>query len=396
MNDVQIGVLIAAAALVAAVVAIPPTRRQGRAAGVEAKVAEFKKRFIELRQSQIELSDGVLRASDPSWRAHDVPMLTRAGWIFDHPVPIDEIEVEFVSESASDDSRTNVTVPAHALLEGLDLSGPITYSDAVTRIAGMSHFTNGVIYRPLQLTANDLGVHLTFEASKYFGYLDTSEVLAYKEMQSPGSNRYRKHLRDPFNLSNRVASLGILTLTILRNGNRPATFVLHKRTAKVVLGSDLYHVIPAGEFTPSDLSQTAIREDLSLWRNICREYAEELLGDLDAQGDGGRKIDYANSEPYQSLNMALRNGQLDVYALGFGLDPLSWKPELLTVAIFDAGTFDKIFGTKIVGNYEGKVILGEQFNPMTLRNYVEGGSTRPGAKACLRLAWRHRSALGLT
>jgi hypothetical protein len=218
-------------------------------------------------------------------------------------------------------------------------------------------------------------------------------VLAYKELSADGSNEYRAYLGDPFNLRNRVTSLGILTLTVLRHA--VPSFIMHKRTAKVVLGTDLFHVVPAGEFTPSNISPLAVREDLSLWKNISREYAEELLGHIDAQGGGGRKIDFLHGPPYNQLNSARESGLLKVYALGLGLDALTWKPELLTVAVFDASVFEEIFGRHPGGNYEGTIIEDIPFTPENLLSYTESDSTRSGAKACLELAWRHRIALGL-
>jgi hypothetical protein len=40
---------------------------------------------------------------------------------------------------------------------------------------------------------------------------------------------------------------------------------------------------------------------------------------------------------------ACRQGKIKVFFLGVGLDPLSWKPEILTACIFEGRTFDKIF-----------------------------------------------------
>ena len=59
--------------------------------------------------------------------------------------------------------------------------------------------------------------------------------------------------------------------------------MMHKRSGQYVVGDALYHVVPAGEFAPSDLSLAAIDADFDLWRNITREFAEELLRLPDAQ-----------------------------------------------------------------------------------------------------------------
>jgi hypothetical protein len=386
--SVAAGLILAAAAVVAGVIVIRPTRSSGKTADTENNIAHFKRNFQELKRRQIALNGTVLDASPMAWRQNNVPMLTLPGWIFDQPIPIDDIVIDLA------DSNGDGEASVESLLPGLDLAGPITYSKAVTEIAGMTHFTNGVIYRPVRLIARDGMVRMIFERSRYFDYLDTCEVLAYKELSANGPNEYRAHLGDPFNLRNRVTSLGILTLTVLRNAT--PSFIMHKRTAKVVLGTDLFHVVPAGEFTPSNISRAAVREDFSLWRNISREYAEELLGHIDAQGAGGRKIDFLYGQPYNQLNSAREAGLLKVYVLGLGLDALTWKPELLTVAVFGASAFEEIFGRHPGGNYEGTIIEDIPFTPESVLSYTESDDTRSGAKACLELAWRHRVTLGLT
>ncbi|ROP41320.1 hypothetical protein [Saccharothrix texasensis] len=382
------GLVLAAAAVVAATAVIAPTRRAGRVAQVEHRIAEFKSRFHQVKQRQTELSTATL-ARDPARRPHDVPLLTKAEWIFPTPIPLSEVGVGF--EPGHPRSGPSPT----ALIEGIDLSGAVTYSDAIVRIAGMDHFTNGLIYRPVGVDVEEGSLFLRFREARYFDYLDTSEVLAYKDVEAGGVSRYRNELADPFDLLNRVASLGVLTLTVVKD-DRGVRFLMHKRSARVVLAADFFHVVPAGEFTPSDVSLTAVRDDLDLWRNICREYAEELLGVADAQGDGGHRIDYADAEPYRSLHRARESGRLSVHVLGLGLDPLSLKPELLTVAVFDGETFRGIFGDRMVGNYEGTVVQDEPFDAETVQGYVDLPNVRGGAKACLRLSWRNREFLGLT
>jgi hypothetical protein len=282
----------------------------------------------------------------------------------------------------------------------------LTYSEAVRRIAGMSHFFNGTIYRPIEIDVGEAYRRIRVNEAKYFDYLDTSEVLAYQaaveDRHGRGhrrARRYRDDLGSPFDLTNRVASLGVLTLTI-RLGSPYHTFFLHRRDpTKVVVGSELFQVVPAGEYTPSDISREAVRDDLDLWRNIAREYAEEMLGREDAQGTGGKSIDFDDASPFRELAQARRDGNLSVRALGIGIDPLSWKPELLTVAIFGSDVFDVVFKDIVLRSDEGTLIVREgvglPFTKETIDDYATSRSTRPGAQACLTLAWRHRRTLGL-
>lgn len=387
-----ISLVVAAAGTVAAAIAIPLMRKAGRPANVEANAAKFRKSFHESKAMALKLGDEVLRRSPSIWKNADIPMLTGPGWILKKPIPISAVDL-FLNEDSRGNIRSSVDPPT---LKKIDLAGDMTFSDAIQRVAGLTHFTNGVIYRPVAVITERNRLRLEFETSRYFDYLDTSEVLAYLEFKRPHANTYRARLEDPLELRNRVASLGILTLTLIKSNLGPR-FMMHRRTARVILGADLYHVIPAGEFTPSDVSLEAIREDLSLARNIFREYSEELLNDEDAQGDGSRRIDYETKFPYKELSEALVADGLKISTFGLGLDPLTWKPELLTVAVFEEKIFNEIFSPgQIVGNYEGKPIEGVSFDESSVERYLASGQVRLGAKACLKLAWQHRAALGLT
>ena len=385
------GLIIAGIAAIAAGVVVAPTSRASRLAKVAENISQFKRYYNELGRTQVSLNEDALRISPASWRHGEIPLLVQAGWIPDRPMPLAAISLSLHEDSTSVDRL----VDRSRILNGLDLSGPITYSKAVTEIAGMDHFTNGSIYRPMSVGLLGQGLRMEFELARYFEYLDTSEILSYEKSSGRKKCEYREKLGDPFDFRNRVSSMGILTLTLQR-GQAGSTFMMHRRnSAKVVLGSDLFHVVPAGEFTPSDISLESARNDLSLWRNIAREYSEELLGTVDAQGQGGRRIDYNEEFPYKELAHATSSGELQISILGLGLDPLSWKPELLTVAIFKDEVFKTIFGEKMAGNYEGTIIPNIEFTEENIQHYIRNSNTRLGAKACLQLTWQNRIELGL-
>jgi hypothetical protein len=121
-----------------------------------------------------------------------------------------------------------------------------------------------------------------------------------------------------------------------------------------------------------------------------REYSEELLGAEDAQGRGGVTIDYDCAEPYRTLNTSVQNGRLAVNAFGIVLDPLTLKPELLTVAVFDGQAFDELFGQMVRETDEGVIIRDVPFNESEVKEYATKRSVRLGARALLELAWSHR------
>ncbi len=358
--------------------------------------------FLELKRNQLRLTDAVLKDAPKKWRSqrHGIPMLSKESWIPSQPWPLDSLTIEWKSDYSRDD--TSKLVERGRIIPGAGLTRKVTYSEALTDFAEMGHLFNGTIYRPVEIEFSENSRTMRFSQACYFEYLDTSEVLAYEAAGRSLRKRYlrrdrslRSRLKDPFDLVNRVASLGVLTLTV-RVSSEGSSFVLHKRdSVRVVLAPELFHVVPAGEFTPSDISIEAIESDFSIWRNIVREYAEEFLGVDDAQGVGGRTIDYEHEVPYRRLMDAKKSGDLRVYVLGAGLDPLTWKPELLTVAVFTASAFDRTFPDMVKINNEGTLIPGRPFKEAVIRNYLNNPATRPGGKACLGLAWHHREVLGL-
>ena len=214
--------------------------------------------------------------------------------------------------------------------------------------------------------------------------------------------RYRTWLGSPFDLQRRCGIPGVNTLTI-RRGPPVPTFILHERNLqKVATSQGVIHVAPAGEFQPRDLSSLAGVVDLDLWNNVMREYAEEFLGLGEAQGQSiemqqSRRLD----EVMSALNDARAAGGISTWFLGIGMDPLTWKPEILTVAIFEPEVFDTIFQNIVTENDEGRLIFRDvdsrQMTPFTESNADSRFRDRllPAGAACLALAWQHRSKLGI-
>lgn len=386
---VIIPIIIAVFAALAAIVIIPAALRSGAQARVVKELDHFRLRYTYLREHQIEIGDKELLRSDPRGRTYEIPMLAQDGWIAPNPVDLATISISLSS------TQSSTPMGDARLVRGLSLAGPITYKEAISKLHPSSEYFNGTIYRPMTVTVQHGRLSLGFEVGKYFDYIDTSEILAYEaSMNQPRNIIKRRANLDPFDLTDRVASLGILTLTIVRASEGPK-FFLHKRSGKYVVGDALYHVVPAGEFAPSDIGAAAVREDFDLWRNIMREYAEEYLGLPDAQGHGGRRIEYATASPYRELNDARVAGNLQILVFGIALDPLTFKPELLTVAVFRENDFDSIFPRPFTETEEGKIVEDIPFTDANVQDYLRHSTTRHGAKACLSLAWQHRIDLGL-
>jgi hypothetical protein len=74
------------------------------------------------------------------------------------------------------------------------------------------------------------------------------------------------------------------------------------------MAGGMLQAIPSGIFQPSSVLPAAMEQDFSLWRNISREYAEELLGFDEHDGDG-QPVDYT-MEPFAGMDDACHAGLL--------------------------------------------------------------------------------------
>ncbi|MCG5464261.1 XRE family transcriptional regulator [Micromonospora sp. MED01] len=246
---------------------------------------------------------------------------------------------------------------------------------------------------------------LGFGDTTYFGCADVFEAvaheLAYVALDADGNPAsdpvlrdlpYRRLLGSPFDLSRRPVMPAISTLTIRRDGDR-AEFLLHRRDPRAVAAAGgMLQVIPSGIFQPSSLLPAARQADFDLWRNIQREFSEELLGMAEADGHG-QPVDYA-SGPFGVLDEARAAEKLTVSCLGVALDALTLVGEILTVLVVDAEVFDGLAADFVERNDEG-MVMGERF-PFTqdgVRSLLDSGKVAPAGAGCLELAWRWRDVL---
>lgn len=113
-------------------------------------------------------------------------------------------------------------------------------------------------------------------------------------------------------------------------------------------------MLPVGVFQPSGRAEWNTRNDFDLWRNIQREYAEELLGQAETDSETA-PLDYA-AWPFARRVDELRDqGAVRAYCLGLGTDPLTLANDLLTVTVFDAPAFDELFDGLVAANAEGSL-----------------------------------------
>lgn len=395
-------------------------------------------RFRQIHGAVGELVAGLIIKSldeqPDNWAAYEVPLLTRRGWIPPRPLSPDRVRLEYVPPPG--DKFTEAKRVLEPYWPRIDGGRAPTYSDAVNRYAQPQNFFDGASFRLLGfdpvLADPERGLTtLTFTRGSYYEWYDTGEALGYEAAlrykESAGATiggRYREWLADPFGFAGRCAIPGVNTLTV-RTSGRGSDFYLHRRT-QVATARGTVHVVPAGEFQPSGGhpgDEAHGGEDLDLKSTIIREYAEELLGAPDVNDPRAHRdpIDFADL--YADVESALRGGGARLHYLGTGLYPLTWKPEILMVCVFEDRLFDQVFAdmkrSVDEGNLEGPggrpltdadrlpgarhFLLGRKqrpyqglpFNEETVQGYANDPTTLPAARACLKLAWRHREFLNI-
>jgi len=143
---------------------------------------------------------------------------------------------------------------------------------------------------------------------------------------------------------------------------------------------------------PSVVLPGSLETDFSLWRNMMREYSEELLGNAEHDGDGA-PVRY-DDEPFAWFDRARRDGRIRVWCLGVAVDALTLVGEILTVAVFDADTFDELAKDIVDVNDEGSIVnIRVPFTAAGIADVLDGQGMAPGGAGCIRLAWTHRDRL---
>lgn len=159
---------------------------------------------------------------------------------------------------------------------------------------------------------------------------------------------------------------------------------------------------PAGEFPPSSVAAWDMRNDFDLWRNMVREYSEELLGEPERDGSQGEPVDYESWSLYRELQKARSDGTVTPYCLGVGLDVLTLTATLLTVVVIDGDVFDSIFGDTVQINAEGSLVLaiestsvsdGVPFAEDTVRRMLTSEPMASPGACVLGRSWQMRDAL---
>ncbi len=346
-------------------------------------------------------------------RVAGTPLLAAPGWQPAEPIPLTAVGLELTSaeftppaaagpalDGAGPAVATLDSAAAALLPERPDGTRYLRYSDVLRDLAAPAVFENRVTYR---LTEAQLVSGLTpgasrllFTRGRYFDGIDTGEAAAHEYAATRLGGRpagLRALITDPCDLRRRPANLAISTLTLrLDRASGRASFLLHWRDpAKVGHAGGLYQVIPVGIFQPSGEAGWNEQQDFSLWRCMIREFAEELGGRSEDYGPG--PVDYDSWPFARHLADAVDRGQIRVWCLGLGADPLTYATDLLTVAVIDSGVFDKLFSLRPRSNAEGSVLAAREFAAHVIDRVVTSEPVQAAGAAVLRLAWRHRETL---
>jgi hypothetical protein len=352
-----------------------------------------------LTEHRYDLAVAAAEDYPPDRRMAGTPLLAAPGWLPPAPVPLQDISLELRDEGPAEAEVTTPFLPRRA-----DGTPYRRYSEAMAELAAPLIFENRATYR---LTEADLCARpprLVFAGGRYFDGIDTGEAAAHEyaaaRLGRPGPGPrpagVRARVTDPCDLRRRPANLAISTLTLRldRRAGR-ASFLLHWRDpATVGHAGGLYQVIPVGVFQPSGEAPWNREHDFSLWRCMVREFAEELGGRSEDYGTDRGPVDYDSWPFARQLTDALDRGQVRVWCLGLGTDPLTWATDLLTVAVIDSDVFDAAFGLNLQRNAEGQILAAREFAAHVIDRTVTGEPVQAAGAALLRLAWHHRETLG--
>jgi hypothetical protein len=380
----------------------------------DAVVQASQGRWLEVRQylteSGIGLASRTAALYDPALGVDQVPALSAATWLPERPVPLEAITLRWEAEPpdpriTGEQAEARPTLPLRAPGRAFE-----RYTTAIRYLKSPALFENRHSYRLLNVDWRNGGGELTFGLSTFFDKLDSAEPFAHEAAAAELAGQldwtqlpYRSLVADPFDLSDRPVNPGISTLTIRwdRQAGTGTFFLLQRNPSQVTNGRH-YSLLPAGEFQPASISTESIATDLDLWRNMVREYSEEMLGQPEHDGSSGRPIDYDAWRFYRDMSTARASGEARFFVLGVVLDALSLNASIATVSLFEAPAFDHLFRDRVAANAEGDVIFsldststvrGLAFDEVMVRRLTTSEPLGQTSAACLSLAWQHREHL---
>jgi hypothetical protein len=318
---------------------------------VQASQEEWRRVRRHLNANRQRLARTAATLYDPAHRLGDTGLIFGAGWSPDRPVDVGALRLDHRPDLPAPvldgaEPQTGHVRPLQTLVRPYP-----RYTHAIRDLARPRLFENRTCWRLASMAWCDGKGELGFGDTTYFAATDCFEAasheLALVACDDQGHLRdrrptmrdlpFRRLIGNPFDPGRRPLMTAVSTLTVRRGD--PPTFILHQRDPRsVTIAGGMLQVIPSGIFQPASIVPASVEVDFDVWRNIMREYSEELLGNSEHDGDG-MPVDYVG-EPFASLDAARDAGRVRVWCLGVGLDALSLVGEILTVAVWDADLFD--------------------------------------------------------
>lgn len=381
---------------------------------VEASQRAWRDVRNHLIRSRSDLSSRAVELYEKSWQLPQAPMLSQSSWLPDTPVSLEDVDLEWESSPpkpiiVGQEQEVRPLLPLRTRLQSFP-----SYSSAIRYLSPPALFENRPCYRLLSVSfgSNNTRTRLRFGQSCYFDKIDISETLSH-ELSAAVINGtpswaelpFRSLIADPYDLAMRSVNNSITTLTIRRDASngQASFFLLRRDPTRVVTGGGEYGLVPGGEFQPASVSPHSLISDLSIWRNLVREYSEELLGQPEHDGSSGRPLDYERWPFFQAMQKARERGDLRVYVLGVALNALSLNATIVTVVVIDSVAFDSLFHGLAEVNAEGEVVTrfgedkeghGIAFSEAKVDHFLHVERlVSPTTKGSLSLAWQHRAHL---
>lgn len=367
-----------------------------------------------LNQHRSELAQLAVQLYPAECRVPRTPLIAHTGWIANEPVELADLDLTLSEQPhpAAVDGSEPETAAVRPLRVGATHFE--RYTSVIKHLDPPTLFESRPSYRLLGASLDKR--KFDFGLAAYFDKLDVSEALGHEMAlacmdggipSSPagmsGVLPFRDLIGDPFDASRRAIIPAITTLTIrLRRYPAAPSFLLHWRDpAKVATAGGVYDVIPAGEFQPSSVAWWDRANDFDMWRNIVREYSEELLGEPEFDGTRTQPIDYGNWSLYRDLSQARQAGTVGAFFLGIGVDALTLAATMLTVVVIDDDMFEQVFGDAVRYNDEGEIVSvgggtpteGIPFTAEAVDRMLKSEPMASPGAACLALAWKHRDQL---
>lgn len=258
---------------------------------------------------------------------------------------------------------------------------------------------------------------LEFTESEYFDYIDCGEMLAYELILN--LLRFEGHGAQSFERLEKALPLrglagywwaplarpsvaGVNMLTVFLDDDGAGSFPMLSRSKELGSAMGTLHVIPAGEFQPTTDSPPAFTKHCTLWQTILREFAEEVLRDYEAKSNDVDMQELARMERIAPVVKLIREGgdAWRTYYLGVALDPLTLKPEILTLSLIERTPLLEVIGDFLPSrklpkmNSEGKFLRGpngwgELLTMENLTKYRDHHKTLPAGSGCIELFLRH-------